>query len=78
MYAIRSYYDYIKPNIKELSEYCGREIRNNKEILLAAKEIISSGVQGVLVTKDKNGAVYVVITSYSIHYTKLYEPMHLA
>ncbi len=57
--GIKAKPDYIKPNIKELSEYCGREIHNNKEILLAAKEIISSGVQGVLVTKDKNGAVYV-------------------
>ena len=61
MYAIRSYYD-----VKEISgiKYIGKFIDN-----MPAKEL--KGMADEL--KKKIGSGVVVITSYSIHYTKLYD-----
>ena len=84
MYAIRSYYDnspseseaYIYPFIKELEKlFPDIEIKRVDERFtskMAFKTMIDSGLRK---NQRKNKALIdeIVITSYSIHYTKLYE-----
>ena len=79
MYAIRSYYAYgniyvaqvnsranqkqVAQALKEAEEYDG------PSLVIAYSPCIAHGIQGGLMKSVDQG----VITSYSIHYTKLYE-----
>ena len=49
----------IKPNGEEISEYLHREINSFSEILEAAESIRSSGIENVMVTLGKEGALLV-------------------
>jgi 1-phosphofructokinase len=49
----------IKPNIHELSEYYGREINTDKEIVSISEMLIANGIEIVLVSMGKDGAVIV-------------------
>ena len=72
MYAIRSYYDYTWPKP-------GEEAPQPKISFVQAFKpwgwIVGTGVYA----SDLNAAfwAHAVITSYSIHYTKLYDPGHV-
>ena len=48
-----------------------------QEIYDDLNEKLNSGKkwEGEFINKRKNGTIFYVITSYSIHYTKLYEPL---
>lgn len=48
----------IKPNIHELSALAGITINNDNDILKASNILISKGVQNVIVTMGKSGALY--------------------
>ena len=82
MYAIRSYYVdvlkfqplLVKPNIHELEEFFQEKITTLEEIIFYGKKLLNLGAKNVIVSRGKDGSVFLnVITSYSIHYTKLYE-----
>ncbi len=49
----------LKPNIKELEALFGYEMGDDKDILSAAKELISTGISMVIVSKGAEGAVVV-------------------
>ncbi|MBR6646170.1 MAG: 1-phosphofructokinase [Clostridia bacterium] len=47
----------IKPNIEELCEYFGEEIKDEKEIVCKVKDLLSSGIDTVCVSLGKDGAI---------------------
>ena len=47
----------IKPNEQEIEEYVGKEIRDLDEARLVAKELQSQGIENVMITLGKKGAV---------------------
>jgi 1-phosphofructokinase len=49
----------IKPNVDELSEYLGRPLASETAILAAAQAFIQRGVQTVVVSMGKQGALFV-------------------
>ena len=49
----------IKPNRAEISELTGRQIRTKEEVVAAAGEIHADGVETVIVSLGKDGAVFV-------------------
>ncbi len=49
----------IKPNLEEMSQLVGRELSTEDEIIAAARETVIKGVQNVLVSLGKEGAVLV-------------------
>ena len=49
----------IKPNIHEFEEYIGRTLPNEKEVVAAARELISRGIELVVVSMGKEGACFV-------------------
>lgn len=51
--------DVIKPNIHELSALCGQEMRDEGEILRAAREYLARGVKLVVVSMGEEGALFV-------------------
>jgi 6-phosphofructokinase 2 len=57
--GIRAHPDVIKPNIHELSELVGRELKNLDEIIAAAREINHGGVKNVLVSMGARGILLV-------------------
>ena len=63
MYAIRSYY---APLFS--AEYCVAVRKGDDELL----SLIERGLASIR-SSGEYDAIYIVITSYSIHYTKLYE-----
>ena len=83
MYAIRSYYDYNsdrKEEDKRITEEALIQIINNGEqnkfTTVVYQEDWHKGVIGIVasrLTETYYRPTLVVITSYSIHYTKLYE-----
>ena len=57
----------IKPNIDEFSELMGRKFLSRDEIIECAKELISTGIHGVMVTMGADGLLYV--TENSCHFS---------
>lgn len=49
----------IKPNVDELSEYLGRPLESEAHILAAAREFIELGIQTVVVSMGRQGALFV-------------------
>lgn len=49
----------IKPNEKELGMLIGREVKEQDEIVAAAKEIVHNGIEHVVVSMGEHGAVWV-------------------
>ncbi len=49
----------IKPNIHELEEYIGRSLPNEKDVIEAARELTSRGIELVVVSMGKQGACFV-------------------
>ncbi|WP_334104635.1 1-phosphofructokinase [Muricomes intestini] len=49
----------IKPNVDELEYTFNRKIENEEEILKTAKDIVSSGIKYVCVSRGSKGAVFV-------------------
>ena len=49
----------IKPNLEELSEFAGRPIRTQRQIIDVAKELIARGPQVVLITLGAEGVIAV-------------------
>lgn len=49
----------IKPNIQELEAFCGRRLHSISEIVSAARELISHGIEIVIVSMGSDGAVIV-------------------
>ena len=49
----------IKPNIHEFEAYIGRSLPNENEMIAAARELIGSGVELVVVSMGKEGACFV-------------------
>ena len=49
----------IKPNLIELSELMGRKPLTHDEIIECAKELISTGIHGIMVTMGGDGLLYV-------------------
>ena len=68
MYAIRSYYA-----IKTLAEIIGFDSNDHQLIKNALETLAKTIIKWNIL--DKDGVEECVITSYSIHYTKLYELM---
>ena len=62
MYAIRSYYVTIFVELRYIPSWM--------LILILGREFLVTGIRSIAAS---NGEVIPVITSYSIHYTKLYE-----
>ncbi|MBE6948386.1 MAG: 1-phosphofructokinase family hexose kinase [Ruminococcaceae bacterium] len=52
-----------KPNIQELSELTGRSFTSLEEIIISAKELVSEGLHGVMVTLGDKGLIYVTAKS---------------
>ena len=68
MYAIRSYYDVEPPG----SEGCvGARLHADFEYTTRHAQCLHGG--GYLLAEGPGGLLPLVITSYSIHYTKLYD-----
>lgn len=61
----------IKPNKAELEEICGRRLYFDIDVIAAAKELISAGVERVTVSLGAEGALFVtedqVIRAYGVH-----------
>ncbi|MEN9842141.1 MAG: hypothetical protein RL376_1941 [Verrucomicrobiota bacterium] len=51
--------DFIKPNVHELSEWAGRSLRDEAEVVAAARELCLGGVGLVVVSLGAEGAVFV-------------------
>ena len=49
----------IKPNIHEFEDYIGRSLPDEKEAIKAARELISRGIELVVVSMGKKGACFV-------------------
>lgn len=49
----------VKPNEKELEEITGKEIHSTQELLQAGLELKNLGVQNVLISRGKHGAVMI-------------------
>ena len=49
----------IKPNIDELSSYCGQTLSSDEDVIDAALKLIHQGIQKVMVSMGDNGAIYV-------------------
>jgi 1-phosphofructokinase len=57
--AISAGPDVIKPNVHELAELVGRELANEKAVIVAASELVRAGVGLVVVSRGADGAVFV-------------------
>ncbi|AGR41372.1 1-phosphofructokinase family hexose kinase [Spiroplasma taiwanense] len=57
-YAIEKRPFLIKPNIEELSITTGSEIKNQNDILKAAKQLLDKGVQNILISMGDEGAIF--------------------
>lgn len=51
-----------KPNIYELGELLGKSLHNEREIIAAARELNAAGVETVVVSMGRDGAVFVTAT----------------
>lgn len=60
--ALSSGPDLIKPNKEELEEICGRRLYFDIDVISAAKELISEGVERVAVSLGAEGAIFVTDT----------------
>ena len=69
MYAIRSYYDMVNEIIEENINELDVKISTEK----AVENFNKAVGKGILKVMNKIGISTLVITSYSIHYTKLYD-----
>ncbi|MBQ3817002.1 MAG: bifunctional hydroxymethylpyrimidine kinase/phosphomethylpyrimidine kinase, partial [Clostridia bacterium] len=49
----------IKPNTCELEELCGSPLKNDEDIIFAAKQLKEAGAVNVLVSMGKNGALLI-------------------
>ncbi|AHH10814.1 1-phosphofructokinase [Borrelia coriaceae] len=49
----------IKPNINELKELLGIELNSNKDLVSAGCEIIGRGVQNIIISMGRSGAVFI-------------------
>ena len=67
MYAIRSYYD---NRVELYSGYYSKAMPEETIRTIAVNDVVE---QNILLSLAKKLKIKVVITSYSIHYTKLYE-----
>lgn len=57
----------IKPNIHELCELTEKELKTHDELIRSAKELIKTGIHGVMVTMGADGLLYV--TENSCHFS---------
>lgn len=57
----------IKPNIHELSELVGMELKTHDDIINCGKELIKTGIHGVMVTMGSGGLLY--ITENCCHFS---------
>ncbi|AUB31724.1 1-phosphofructokinase family hexose kinase [Spiroplasma floricola] len=57
-YAIEKKPFLIKPNIEELSLTTGIVINNEKDILVAGKKLLEKGVENILISMGKKGAIF--------------------
>ena len=55
--ALEAGIDLVKPNLEELEETLGRELRHTDEILAGCREILDRGAKIVLLSLGKDGAV---------------------
>lgn len=51
--------DIIKPNITELELLTDSKIKNNSEVVVAAKKLLNLGVKNVIVTLGENGSILI-------------------
>jgi 1-phosphofructokinase len=51
--------DCIKPNIKEITEWAGRPLKNHDEVTAAARELLKRGIKLVVVSLGGEGALFV-------------------
>ncbi len=49
----------VKPNIRELSEYMGRELRSEEDLLAAAGQLLRSGIREIVISMGADGALLV-------------------
>lgn len=49
----------IKPNIHELSSYCGKNLDNDTQIIEEARKILDKGVKIIIVSKGENGSLLI-------------------
>jgi 1-phosphofructokinase len=57
--AVRRAPDIIKPNIDELGELVGQQLRSPAEVLVAARSLVASGIGLVTVSMGAEGALFV-------------------
>ena len=73
MYAIRSYYAQFDPRVDWLLELL-KSARQEKVLVICSEAATALTLENALRTREGiRGTVFHVITSYSIHYTKLYD-----
>ena len=51
--------DYIKPNIAELEELCGKKLNTHDEMIIEAKKLIENGIGKVCLSLGKDGALLI-------------------
>lgn len=56
--ALEAGVDMVKPNLDELQNCIGRELKTKEEILKACRELVDRGAKTVLLSLGKYGAVY--------------------
>jgi 1-phosphofructokinase len=58
-HAIMARPQLIKPNVQELGELLGTTLRGEREIIAAARQLLAGGLETVVVSMGKDGAVFV-------------------
>mgnify|MGYP001815840351 FL=1 len=48
----------IKPNIDELQEFCGQELRDQKQVIDGAKGLLDMGIHTVVISMGEEGALF--------------------
>ncbi len=49
----------VKPNIRELSDYMGRELRSEEDLLSAARQLLRSGIREIVISMGADGGLLV-------------------
>ncbi len=55
--ALEAGVDFVKPNLEELEETLGRELRDRNDMLAGCRELLDRGAKTVLLSLGKDGAV---------------------